>query len=78
MSVCVIVFVCECMCIVGMVVVEEGEVCVQEIKNSSAPQPAAGGLLKAGDGTSSSGPLTPPSAVWETGRSQKYGGASFL
>lgn len=52
----------ECM----IVVVGE---CVQEIKNSSAPQPAAGCLLEAGKGTSSPGWPTPPNALWETGRS---------
>lgn len=51
-----------------------GGVCVQEIKHSSAPQPAAGGLLEAGKGTSSPGPPTPPKALWETSRFKKDGG----
>lgn len=37
-----------------------GGLCVQEIKNSSAPQPADGGLLEAGKGTSSPGRPPPP------------------
>lgn len=62
------------------VCVHGGEgVCVQEIKHSSAPQPAAGGLLEAGKGTSSPGLPTPPRALWETNSFKKAGGGlSFL
>lgn len=57
------------------VYVHGGEgVCVQEIKHSSAPQPAAGGLLEAGKGTSSPGLPTPPKALWETNSFKKDGG----
>jgi len=57
---CTRVYVCMYVCV---------RLCVQEIKNSLAPQPAAGGLLEAGEGTSSPGWSTPPKALWETGRS---------
>lgn len=54
-----------------------GGVCVQEIKNSSAPQPAAEPLLEAGKGTSSPGRPTPPKALWEIGWYQENGGATL-
>lgn len=54
-----------------------GGVCAQEIRNSSAPQPAAGPLLEAGNGTSSPGRPAPPKALWEIGWCQKYRGATL-